>query len=307
MDDCGSAVADNLGITNQNLNTVEENIAPPAVGVLAINSGLHLLEDQGLTDIKMYSKGAMEGSARALSWVQDFIHMAQPQIMNEEGKLEGSIDMGYAILKYKFETESKYELLFTGGENGEYYLKVNGTDYVMMRNDDGQEHPGLNYIEISYTDEDNWTILDQNTSSICSGVGSVNRAKVMETYGERKGGVWYGKTANFRPFDDEDCSNHEVKDGYFNYTQFVGDDTYTTASGYRMVPLNLANFDSIEDHDIGISGKVNPACLEGDNAPVGQTACSSDNADISTPNYLAHSFWKLPSELADVWNTFPES
>lgn len=133
--------------------------------------------------------------------------------------------------------------------------------------------------------------------------------------------VWQGKAMLHHPrflMDENDSPcDQEATDssGMFMYTDFVGNDTNTTASLYMMkesvTDMSAANLASwgasafcsnfslcMNDHGFGdpnpVSSYTNPFCVTADDATWGG-AC----ADFGVDDYSADSLWDVPADFAD--------
>jgi hypothetical protein len=305
------SVANDLGKTNANLVVVQENLAPPTVGALAVGTGsapLQLISAQTRgAEIHDRIKGTIEGTMRALGWIHDTINSVEPQLREEKNKTAGTINLGFMTIEYKFENEHKYKFLTRGGEGGDVHLSVDGNHYVLKRQPSKTDniHPGINFVDVTYIDEDNWTLKDDNTSDIC-----VNRPKSITTYVERKKGIWAGKMMYWGGRTGDVCVAAPAENAVdFTYFEFIGDDKATTAAGYELIPIGLADFTTLAQYGFldGPSTAVNPVCLGAQDQVTPATACSSTNIDISTPNYGLGAQWILPADLAKTFNVFPEA
>lgn len=301
------AVADDIGSTSRELRIVEENLAPPNVGALAVGAPLADIQTKA-NEVQTRIKGSMEGVMRALNWVRGTLDTVEPQIREKAGESSGVIDMGFQTIEYSYESATKYRLFILGGEGGDFHITVEDNHFWLKRRAAKTESqfPDTNFIEVVYQDELNWAVRDNNTTDDCR-----NRPQVLTTYAERTQGIWRSKFAIWGGRTEGGVCQTQPADNAidFTYYEYIGDERHTSAAAYEWVPLSITNKSEIKNYNMvdDTTVSINPVCIEENQTTKGKTACASDNTDIATPNFGLDDEWSLPADISKIRNIFPES
>jgi hypothetical protein len=215
--------------------------------------------------------------------------------------------MGFEVLDYQFTTKTSYKVHLVGGEGGDYSLAVDGNHYILKRQPSSQinDHPGINFVDVTFVDENNWIVKDDNTSDVCA-----TRPKVISSHVERVAGIWQGKIMYWSGPGGANCLADPTPDNTsFTYYQFVGNAAATTAAGYSNLPITLVDFEELDTYSFRdeVNTIANPVCILENVAPTPATACVSEVEAIGTPDYGIPDKWILPEDLSKIWNVFPAS
>ncbi|MGE0173938.1 MAG: hypothetical protein AB7T49_14170 [Oligoflexales bacterium] len=260
-----------------------------------------------------------------------------------EGKTGvGSIDVeddevGSTTVDYNITSESKYKLIFSSELGPFVYISVDGSNvdlHVKGENlppEEGDEEgaPGDITMTLDYTDEDTFeTKVQLEMGCDDEDVKGPGRFAIDLV---RTEGVTQGKAMMYHPrwIGEATCETEStVESSMFIYTDFVGDDTNTTAALY-LLSGNATSTDEFEgyaasefcnhwvdecdgggvyngDSEVVADTYKNNICITADEAEW-DTTCESDSDLVSTPTFSDAALWIVPSDLMTLEPEFPES
>lgn len=339
--------------TAANLETAEENMIP---GSLAISTSLRLADNEnpcegtdGLFDcqpnlLKLY-----------LNMAKNSVTMTR-EIVTQVGQLLSHLSAGASgfvevddpsaevtRIDYKITSAKLYELLIQTPTGVFLYLSVDETkaEKVYDIKVDTENSPGgeksngaIGQIHLLYTDEDHLRVESTMTAMDCD-ADDVRAPGSFVIKVNKENGVWQGKAMMYSPRwlwyeainGTMTCESEPTSTSKMNFfTDFVGDNTNTTASLY-MMPSSIAettqfssytassfctNYPSwcVSGRGFGdtnpISSYSNPFCVDGVSSETAWGgACSSSSTLISTPTYSDETDWIVPLDLQDLTVTLP--
>ncbi|MGE0174988.1 MAG: hypothetical protein AB7T49_19500 [Oligoflexales bacterium] len=322
--------------TTTNISTVSENMVP---GSLEASMELRLEGDpcegtDGFFDcqpnlLKLYlglGKTMVEQSNTIISAVTE----AFGDLPNNKGTVEG--DDGES-LEYDITSSTEFKLLISSADGPFVHLDVNDNVYKIQFDSAnmGEEDAGIAKVTatITYTDEENFAVDFVMDGMECND-DDVQAPGAIAINIQHTDGVAQGKAMMYMPrwMGDNTCESTPTSETKaFIYTDFVGDDTNTTAAVYALKD-SVSNADSFSDYEMSdfctnysdqcnngyAFGSASPIadlyknnfCVTADDTEWGAT-CDSSSDLISTPEYSDADLWILPSDFDDLEIELPES
>ena len=339
--------------TTANLRTAEENMIPGSLGIataLRLAGGEDPCEGtDGLFDcqpnlLKLY----LAMAKNSITITRDVVGNIGTLLTHLSAGASGSIDIDdseddVTKIDYDVTSFSLYKILIHSSKGVFLYLSVDETkdEKVYDVKLDSANVPGdeesngaVMQIHLLYTDENDLHIESSMTSMACED-DDVRAPGSFVVRVNKENGVWQGKAMMYSPrwlwsesFGDVmTCASEPTSTSKMNFfTDFVGNDTNTTAALY-MMPSSISDVDQfasytaadfctnypswcVSGHSFGdanpISSYSNPFCVDG--ATSDSTwggACSSSSEPISTPSFSAETDWTTPNDLQDLTITLP--
>ncbi len=244
----------------------------------------------------------------------------------------GTVTDGNETIGYSKASSTDFSILMKNNGSPAGYVDVNGDQYKIQLNlanmsDDnsnGEEETGKLDIEVSYTNDQTWTITIFIAGTSCqeSDARAPERVRIQIS---RAGELWTGKAMlyNGRWFSGisdsstPSCGIAESDEKSMNmYTDFVGNNIASKASVYMMSRTksdlsDIANFgmDSLSTN-FGISFNTsaygNPFCNStSDLIALWGDDCSSLDATVSSASYGSSSDWIAPNMFYQQIITLP--
>lgn len=333
--------APGLTTTTSNITTVSQKMVP---GSLVIPTELHLNGDpcQGLSFfacqpnlLKLYlsmGKGMVDNSNAIITQIAPGL----AQLPGKKGKITS--DDG-ASVDYDITSATVYRLLISSTTGPFISLDVNGNVYRIQLDssnspdeDQGEGDgggPAKIETQITYTDENTFSVNLLLNGMACK-PDDVQAPGAIGIDIQYANGVAQGKAMMYLPrwMGNNSCETEPTADSKaFIYTDFVGDDSNTTAALYLM-KNSVSSVDVFPDWEIadfcsnyadqcnngyafGMPVKIEDAfknnfCVTQDDTEWGKT-CSSESPLISTPTYSASTLWTVPSQFEAKSITLPTS
>ena len=328
--------------TAENLKTVLNNLQPASLTSDTVLGENPCATSDGFFDcqpklLKLYlsfAKSMIELSQQTVAGLSQDLASLKP---GDSGSVLVTQDSTTLNVDYEVTTYSQYRILIKDSQlNPIAYFDVNSSlvhitaDIDSLSN--GKDSGQLDII-IDFTDLNNYQMDMVLTDAKCDAT-DVGAPQNMAIKLQRASGVLKGKAMLYHPrFIFSDAAPMTCKDAgtpaskMLFYTDFVGDDSNTTAAIYLMPPTvdNIANITDYaasafctnfpdwctsDGHAFGDPNPVtdygNDFCVTG-SASTWNAACSSSESDIATPNYSDSSNWIVPMEFTGMTVTVPDS
>ena len=249
----------------------------------------------------------------------------------------GSVSEGDMTWSYNKTSDTVLSFLGVNGNNPAFYVNINDNEYTIKANlseMDDTDETSLIEINVTYTDENNWTVEGMFTGIECDD-NDVRAPEIFRVKMIKDDDLWKGKAMLYSgrwAAASPTCSTASSDAISMNFfTDFVGNDTAAKASVYMMQSdddlgadyVNIGNFDMSDlctscpglgiyggqDCSGWFDGYPNPFCNESSNIEAlwGNT-CSSLTAAVSEADYSQTSDWSYtPTEFKNLEITIPSS
>lgn len=337
--------------TQSNIENVATTMLPGSLAVTPVSNNLYFElansnpceGTSGFFDCQpRLLKHFLSIGKQIVSMVSKIMSRMEPILSTLEIGSTGSLtpDSAEDITKveYNIESASKYSLLFHTSAGVFLHLLIDGLTYTMKVNIDRapaskneQGASGQLHAIISYTASDEFNIDIKLANRICQ-ANDVRAPQNLAINIKKNQQAWQGKAMLYMPRwlfagNSVSCDTPTTDNLAITlYSDFVGDDTNTTAAIY-LAPRTktdtdfttfsasnfCTNFNNLCSNGYGfgdsnpISNYTNNFCVTSSTSTWGQSCTTSTNSLISEGTFSDASLWIAPSELVNQDVTIPDS
>ncbi|MEK6706709.1 MAG: hypothetical protein AABZ06_13070 [Bdellovibrionota bacterium] len=242
----------------------------------------------------------------------------------------GIVNQDDKTIYYKKTSDTNYEILIKSSTASMGHIKVTSTGAtVIMDMSQLPDSPGGKFkVEVSYTDENNWSISAMLAGMSCQ-PDDVRAPRSFWVKMAKANDIWKGKAIIYNPVwasfaSEPTCDTTATDSTSMNfYTDFVGDNTAAKASVYMIQRdktslsdistygmSNLCTNYSINNCGMGASltAYLNPFCNPAaTDVAAWNSSCSGTSTAVSNADFGSASDWIVPYDFYQITITLPDS